>query len=139
MAASSSSKDIFYDADDSHPLAQSADFDEGKDAPNGAPRAAADNSPSSPNEHIPLTESAVEDKYDEYELPESTYTLLMTQPIISIPFATGLLGACLSLWYLALALKNELDNGEKGNPLGMPAGVQSEVRVAQYLGKFTII
>ena len=100
-------------------------------------------------------------------LPESTYSLLMTEKIMSIPFFTGILSVFLSLFALVLALKNELDNGESGNFLGkqivlyfcicsyinltltssllhhmeiifsfpgLPAGVQSEVRMAQYLG-----
>lgn len=65
-----------------------------------------------------MTESAVEAKYDEYELPESTYSLLMTEKIMSIPFFTGILSVFLSLFALVLALKNELDNGETGNFLG---------------------
>ena len=65
-----------------------------------------------------MTESAVEAKYDEYELPESTYSLLMTEKVMSIPFFTGILSVFLSLFALVLALKNELDNGETGNFLG---------------------
>ena len=64
------------------------------------------------------TESAVEAKYDEYELPESTYSLLMTEKILSIPFFTGIVSVFLSLFALVLALKNELDKGEPGNFLG---------------------
>ena len=51
-------------------------------------------------------------------LPESTYSLLMTEKIMSIPFFTGILSVFLSLFALVLALKNELDNGESGNFLG---------------------
>ena len=81
-----------------------------------------------------ITESKVENMYDEYELPESTYSLLMTEKVLSIPFGVGIVASFLSLFALILALKNELDNGEEGNILGLPAGVPSEVRMAQYLG-----
>ena len=83
-----------------------------------------------------LTESTVEAMYDEYELPESSYSLLMTEKILSIPFFTGIFSAFLSMFALILALKNELDNGEPGNFLGLPAGVPEEVRLAQYFGIF---
>lgn len=83
-----------------------------------------------------LTESTVEAMYDEYELPESSYSLLMTEKIVSVPFFTGIFSAFLSMFALILALKNELDNGEQGNFLGLPAGVPEEVRLAQYFGIF---
>jgi len=83
-----------------------------------------------------LTESTVEAMYDEYELPESSYSLLMTEKILSVPFFTGIFSAFLSMFALILALKNELDNGERGNFLGLPAGVPEEVRLAQYFGIF---
>ena len=43
--------------------------------------------------------------------------------------------AALSMMCLAIALKNELDSSSPGNPFGLPAGVQPEVRMAQYLGE----
>jgi len=89
---------------------------------------------SPPDEEVPLNESQIEARYDKYELPESTYTLLMTENLISIPFATGIIAAAISMMCLVLALKNELDNETPGNPLGLPAGVRTEVRMAQYLG-----
>ncbi len=53
---------------------------------------------------------------------------------MSIPFFTGIISGFLSVTCLALAFKNELDNGSPENPLGLPAGVQTEVRIAQYMG-----
>jgi S-adenosylmethionine:tRNA-ribosyltransferase-isomerase (queuine synthetase) len=32
---------------------------------------------------------AVDQLYDNFELPESTYTFLITEPILSLPFAVG--------------------------------------------------
>ena len=52
-----------------------------------------------------LTESQVEAKYDEYELPESSYSLLMTEKVLSVPFFTGIFSAFLSMFALILALK----------------------------------
>ena len=37
---------------------------------------------------------------------------------------------------IASLCRNELDNGEQGNFLGLPAGVPEEVRLAQYFGIF---
>ena len=52
-----------------------------------------------------LTESQVDAKYDEYELPESSYSLLMTEKVLSVPFFTGIFSAFLSMFALILALK----------------------------------
>lgn len=73
---------------------------------------------SPPDEEVPLNESKIEARHDKYELPESTYTLLMTENLVSIPFATGIIAAALSMMCLGLALKNEAGNSEPGNPLG---------------------
>ena len=62
-----------------------------------------------------LTASEVEALFDNYELPSDTYSLLLTSDIISIPFFTGIVGCFLSLFALALAFKNEWDNGSAGN------------------------
>ena len=53
---------------------------------------------------------------------------------MSIPFFTGIISGFLSVTCLTLAFKNELDNGSVGNPFGLPAGVRTEVRIAQYMG-----
>jgi hypothetical protein len=71
---------------------------------------------------------------DQFELPESTYSFLISAPIFSIPFNAGILASALSLMCLVLVLMDELQNNEPGNPLGVPAGLPPEVRMAQYLG-----
>ena len=63
-------------------------------------------------------ESEVEARCDKYEFPESTYTLLMTENLVSIPFATGIIAAAFCMMCLVLAFMNELENGEAGNRLG---------------------
>lgn len=81
-----------------------------------------------------LTESMVEEMYDTFELPPDTYTLLMTQPIYSIPFLAGFIAPLLAASCLILAFINELDQKSYGNPFGVPAGVRNPVRAAQFLG-----
>ena len=71
---------------------------------------------------------------DKFELPESTYTLLISEDIVSMPFIAGIIAWCMSLLCLVLVLLDELGNAEPWNPLGVPAGLQPEVRMAQYLG-----
>lgn len=71
---------------------------------------------------------------DQFELPESTYSLLMSAPICSMPFNAGILTSALSLMCLVIVLLDELQSSEPGNPLGVPAGLPPEVRMAQYLG-----
>ncbi len=71
---------------------------------------------------------------DQFELPESTYSLLLSAPFFSMPFGAGILAWALSLMCLLLVLLDELQNTEPGNPLGVPAGLPPEVRMAQYLG-----
>lgn len=81
-----------------------------------------------------LNESMVEELYDTFELPPDTYTLLMTQPIYSIPFLAGFIAPLLAASCLILAFINELDQKSHGNPFGVPAGVRNPVRAAQFLG-----
>ena len=69
-----------------------------------------------------------------YELPESTYSLLISEPIFSVPFNVGLLASTLSLMCLTLVLLDEFDKKAPGNTLGLPAGLHPSVQVAQYLG-----
>ncbi len=75
------------------------------------------------------------DQLNMFELPESTFTLLTTEKIMSWGFATGIFSAALSATCLVLAFKNEIDDSKPGNRLGLPWDVQPEVRVAQYLGR----
>ena len=73
-------------------------------------------------------------KYQRFPFPESTYTLMITEGVLSLPFAVGLVTTSTSLMCLGITLKYELDNASDGNPYGMPAGVPAEVRMAQFLG-----
>lgn len=75
----------------------------------------------------------VEHKFDDFEFPESTFTFLCAEPILSIPFAVGCVTYVMSLTCLVLALKNELDNGTDDNPYGI-AEVTRNVRATQFLG-----
>lgn len=74
-------------------------------------------------------------KYQKFPLPESTYTFFITEPILlSMSFVVGFITVLGSLLCLSITLKNELDNAEDGNPYGLPRGVTTEVRIAQFLG-----
>jgi len=69
-------------------------------------------------------------------LPESTHTLLFTQPICSTPFGFSIAIIFLSFSCLTMALSYNLPNALPGNPLGVPANVAREVRIASYLAIF---
>jgi len=73
-------------------------------------------------------------KYQKFPLPESTYTLLITERVLSMPFVVGMITVAGSLMCLGITLMNELDNEEDGNKYGLPAGVPKAVRIAQFLG-----
>lgn len=67
--------------------------------------------------------------------PESTFSLLITHHPLSGPFAFAVFSAGLSISCLSLTLASSIKKGSQGNPLGMPAGVDSMVRGAQFLGE----
>jgi hypothetical protein len=73
--------------------------------------------------------------YDKFELPESTFTLLITHRCLSIPFFTGLVACGLALTCLILVLIDELSNSTEDNKWSLPAGVTSAVRITQFLGE----
>jgi len=73
-------------------------------------------------------------KYKKFPFPESTYTLLITERVLSMPFVVGMITVAGSLMCLSITLMNELDNREDGNKYGLPAGVPKAVRIAQFLG-----
>ena len=62
-------------------------------------------------------------------LPESTHTLLFTQPVCSIPFFYALVIAAVSVFCLLLALSYNADIDD----LNIPAFVRLQVRFAQYM------
>lgn len=73
-------------------------------------------------------------KFHKYELPLSTYTFLITERVVSKPFCMGIVALSLSAMSLSIVLINEVNNGTADSPYGLPAGVPTEVRIAQYLG-----
>lgn len=73
-------------------------------------------------------------KYQKFPLPESTYTFFITENILSVSAVVGVITVAISLTALAITFKYELDKAENGNPYGMPPGVVTEVRIAQFLG-----
>lgn len=74
-----------------------------------------------------------EDDNDPVTLPESTHTLLFTEPINSKPFVGGFLIAGMSILCLLLAL---LDNPWSNLKDSIPANVKPTVKVAQFCSIF---
>ena len=72
-------------------------------------------------------------KFEEYELPESTYTLLITAPVFSLGFLIGIVAVGICVLSLSLVLVAEWDNTSLENRFGVPAGLNTEVRIVQYL------
>ena len=68
-----------------------------------------------------------------YNLPESTFSMMITEKFLSFGFVTSMVVFLLAMTCLFMAHRNQADNGRPGNPLGLPPNVQVEVRVAQYL------
>ncbi len=71
----------------------------------------------------------------EYHLAESTHSLLITEPITSLPFMFGVFSIALSISCLCLVLTSSIKKGTSRNRLGIPAGVDGTTRAAQFLGK----
>ena len=103
-------------------------------------------------ERVKLLEQRMEDYDDEkddlldninskgeYHLAESTISLLITQPPLSIPFMFGLCSAALPISCLSLVLASSISKGTSRNPLGIPAGVPATTLGAQFLGKLLIL
>ena len=72
-------------------------------------------------------------KYDHesFTLPESTHSLLFTEPIRSMPFVFSIGIAAMSYASLSLALCNNIAIGT------VPANVDISVKLAQYLCEYT--
>mmetsp|Transcript_21523 Transcript_21523/g.45518 ORF Transcript_21523/g.45518 Transcript_21523/m.45518 type:complete len:402 (+) Transcript_21523:104-1309(+) len=73
-------------------------------------------------------------KLEHYELPKSTFTWFITESVFSMPFFAAFLATGMSVTSLVIVLINELSNSSDASPWGLPAGVDTEVRIAQYLG-----
>mmetsp|Transcript_19848 Transcript_19848/g.33804 ORF Transcript_19848/g.33804 Transcript_19848/m.33804 type:complete len:668 (-) Transcript_19848:2283-4286(-) len=78
-------------------------------------------------------DDAKEDDNDPITLPESTHTLLFTEPINSTPFIWSFLIAVVSILCLVLAL---LDNPWGEFRDAIPANVNRAVKIAQYCSVF---
>jgi len=76
------------------------------------------------------------DDNTKYELSESTFSLLVTHPPTSMPFAFAVLTIALSLTCLGLTLVSSLQKGTTGNSLCVPGGVPTLVRISQFFGAF---
>eukprot|EP00956_Cyclotella_meneghiniana_P036563 scaffold127494_cov26-Cyclotella_meneghiniana.AAC.2 len=70
-------------------------------------------------------------------LPQSTNSILYTEPIRSLAFAYALLVFSLSTLGLALALANNLEGGTRENPFNIPVQIDTSVRIAQYVAIMT--
>ncbi|KAL7461130.1 hypothetical protein ACHAXS_001558, partial [Conticribra weissflogii] len=66
-------------------------------------------------------------------LPQSTHTLLSTEPVFSFPFIFAVIIAIMSAMCLILALMNNATHGLSGNRLSIPVNVGPAVRGAQYV------
>lgn len=73
---------------------------------------------------------------DEYDMPESTFTMLTIEDKISPPFLMGISTAVFMMLLLYLALNDAIAAGYRGNVFGIPAGVLPAVRMAQYSAVF---
>jgi hypothetical protein len=74
-----------------------------------------------------------EELIQQYNLPDSTFSMMITENILSFGFVTSIVVFLLAMTCLFMAHRNQADQGRPGNPLGLPPNVQIEVRVAQYL------
>jgi len=73
------------------------------------------------------------DYIDNYELPQSTYTFLITERIMSFGFVTGILTTILCMTTLGLALADQVKNGDPDNWFGIAPQVSPVVHVARYV------
>jgi hypothetical protein len=67
-------------------------------------------------------------------LEQSTFSLLLSEEVGTIPHTFALATSALSILCLVLALWSALTKGTKNNPFGLPVGVGSQVHIAQYAG-----
>lgn len=79
-----------------------------------------------------------DDYYDDnevntYELPESTFTFLITEKIMSFGFFTGILTTILCVTTLGLAFVDQVKNGAPDNWFGISPEVSPVVHVARYV------
>lgn len=71
---------------------------------------------------------------EQFPLPPSTYCLLFSTDICSLPFNTGIAALGLALICLVTVLYHNLERIKSpGNPFGMPGVADTEVIVAKYV------
>lgn len=81
------------------------------------------------NDSMPTNEEGSQ----KYNLPDSTFSMMITENIVSFGFVTSVVVFLLAMTCLFMAYRNQAGQGRPGNPIGLPPNVQVEVRVAQYL------
>ncbi|KAL7473437.1 hypothetical protein ACHAXS_014063 [Conticribra weissflogii] len=74
-----------------------------------------------------------DDDVEPITLPESTHSLLFSEPICSLGFLFAAFIVVLSYASLLLALVNNFTDGTADNPLNIPYNVTYDVRISQYL------
>ena len=70
----------------------------------------------------------------DYALPDSTFTLMITEKVTSVPFAFAICATSLSVLCLSLTLAEAMSKATRRNKLGMPLGVSKTVTAAQFVG-----
>ena len=73
---------------------------------------------------------------EEYVLPQSTFTLMITENPLSGPFIFAICATALSLLCLGLTLAENLHKATSKNHFGVPLGVSKTVTAAQFVGIF---
>lgn len=74
-----------------------------------------------------------DDDKNKFELPESTFNMIITENIFSAGFLMAIFALLLSLICLFLAFNSQKGEGEAGNPLGLGPDVSREVNVTRYI------
>ena len=70
----------------------------------------------------------------DYALPDSTFTLMITEKVASVPFAFAVCATTLSVLCLYLTLAEAVSKATQRNKLGIPKGVSKTVNAAQFVG-----
>ena len=70
----------------------------------------------------------------DYALPDSTFTLMITEKVASVPFAFAVCATTLSVLCLSLTLAEAVSKATHRNKLGIPKGVSKTVNAAQFVG-----
>jgi hypothetical protein len=82
--------------------------------------------------HLELSNTTGDDTM--HPLPEDTFSMLITENILSAPFAFAGLSVALSILCLGLVLVSSISKRNRINVLGFPAGASAVVHTAQFAG-----